>query len=335
MTSNLTAAANAAHTNTHTSTIPRTDPDTNTTKRRHIAIALITAAVLLMSSVAGALFAFAGATAGINGNGTNGVYINIYGPYYKALANETSAAYGRGGCAWYASSRASELAGKNLGVHSPANWWNTYAAQYGFRKTSYPVAKGFAVFSNHMAVIEKVEGNTLTISEGSNPGASDAAHAYCAIRQVNRTAFEKSNYGGQSFRGYIDLGYRVDNPPRPETRPADTSAVYIAQGSTDNKWHAYRGSTPDYGYTGITKGLYGWWKTYNGTVDFGANGVFKNAYGWWKVTNGKVDFSFTGIASNEYGTWYLIGGKVDFSFSGDISWAGRTWSVNGGKAVLK
>ncbi|MBP5271406.1 MAG: hypothetical protein ILO43_00340, partial [Clostridia bacterium] len=152
MTSNLTAAANAAHTNTHIRKDPGTD--TNPAKRRHIAIALITTAVLLMSSVAGALFAFAGATAGIKGNGTNGVYINIYGPYFKALANETSAAYGRGGCAWYASARASEIAGQNLGVHSPANWWNTYAARYGFRTTSYPVAKGFAVFSNHMVVIE-------------------------------------------------------------------------------------------------------------------------------------------------------------------------------------
>lgn len=328
MTSNLTAAP-AAHTNTH-STNTNTKP---TKQKRHIAIALLCAAVLLMSSVVGAVISMAGASQGIKGNGTNGVSVNIYGPYYAALANETSAAYGRGGCTWYAGARASELVGRNLGVHSPANWWNTFAAQNGFRKVSYPVAKGFAVFSNHMVVIEKVEGNTLTISEGSNAGVSDAAHAYCAIRQVSRSAFEKSNYGGQTFRGYIDFGYRVDNPPRQETLPADTSGLYIAQGSTDSRWHAYRGNTPDYGYTGIAKGLYGWWRTVNGTVDFGANGVFKNAYGWWKVTAGKVDFSFTGIASNEFGTWFIQGGKVDFSFNGDVSWNGELRSVTNGKVT--
>lgn len=327
MTSNLTAAP-AAHTNTH-----RTSPGTNTTKRKHIAIALLCAAVLLMSTVTGAVLSMAGASQGINGNGTNGVYVNIYGAYYKALANEASAAYGRGGCTWYAGARASELVGRNLGVHSPANWWNTYAAQYGFKKVSYPVAKGFAIFSNHMVVIEKVEGDTLTISEGSNPGASDASHGYCAIRQVNRSYFEKSNYGGQTFRGYIDFGYRVDNPPRQETLPENTASAYIAKGSTDNKWHAYRSDSPDYGYTSISKGLYGWWKTSNGTVDFNANGVYKNVYGWWKVTGGKVDFSYNGLASNQYGTWYIRGGKVDFSYSGDYDWNGRTWHITNGKAV--
>ena len=329
MTSDLAAGKRPANTHTNTSRFP----GTNSNNRKHIAAALLCAAVFLLSSVAGALFANAGASQGINGNGTNGITINIYGPYYKALANETSAAYGRGGCAWYASSRASELTNKNLGVHSPANWWNTYAAEYGFKKTANPVAKGFAIFSNHMVVIEKVEGNLLTISEGSNPGASDAAHGYCALRQVTRSAFENSNYKGQSFRGYLDLGLRMDNPPLPETLPANTDTVYIAKGSADNKWHAYRGDSPDYAYTSISKGKYGWWRTYNGTVDFGANGVYKNYHGWWKVTGGRVDFSFNGLASNQNGTWYIRGGKVDFSYNGDVSWDGATWTVTGGKAT--
>lgn len=304
------------------------------TKRKKTAIALLTAALLIISSVFGALFVHAGASAGINNNGTSGITIDIYGPYYKALAKETSCAYGRGGCAWYASSRASELVGRNLGVHSPANWWSTYASANGFQKTSNPVAKGFAIYSNHMVVIEKIEGNTVTISEGSNPGASDANHGYCALRQVSLSSM-KSLYSGQSFKGFIDLGLREDNAPLPETIPSSHGSVYVAKGSVDNTWHSYRGNNPDYSYTGIAKGLYGWWRIVNGRVDWDADSVYKNEYGWWKTYNGKVDFDFQGIATNAYGSWYLENGKVDFSYNGELDWNGNTWTVTNGKAEVK
>lgn len=320
MHSDLAAANSAAHTNTPVG-------------RRRTALALLTAALLLLSAVVGALFAGA-ASSGIKNNGTDGIYIDIYGPYYKALAQETSSAYGRGGCAWYASSRASELTGKNLGVHSPANWWNSIAAQNGFKKTSTPVAKGFAIFSNHMVVIENVNGNTVTISEGSNPGASDAAHGYCAIRQVSLSSL-KTLYKGQGFKGFIDLGVRTDNPPIADSLPANTNGVYVAQGSKDYKWHSYRGEKPDYTYTGIARGKWGWWRIVSGSVDWEADGVYKNEHGWWKVTRGKVDFGFTGLATNAYGTWYLSGGKVDFSFSGELEWNGAVYTVTGGKAAVK
>ena len=182
-------------------------------------ITLLIAAILLLSSTFGALLAGASASSGIKNNGTDGININIYGTYYKTLAKQTSCAYARGGCAWYASARASELVGRNLGLHSPDNWWSTYAASNGFKKSSSPVAKGFAVFSNHIVVVENVCGTTLTVSEGSNPSASDADHGYCVIRKVERSTFEKSNYKGQSFRGYIDLGVRMNNPPIAETVP--------------------------------------------------------------------------------------------------------------------
>ncbi len=317
MTSDLTAANRAAH------------------KHTKAAVALICAAVLLMTMIVGVVFGHA-ASPGINNNGTDNVTIDIYGPYYKALAKETSSAYKRGGCAWYASSRASELVGRNLGVHSPGNWWNSVAAQNGFKKSASPVAKGFAIFSNHMVVIERVSGDTLTISEGSNPNASDAAHGYCAIRQVSRSYLEKQNYKGQSFRGYIDLGVRSDNPPTAETKLFDNGGTYVAQGSRDNKWHAYKGDEPQYTYTGIAPNPWGWWRIVNGNVDWEADGVYKNAYGWWRVIKGRVDFSFHGLATNAYGTWYIDGGKVDFGYNDPaFDWNGCLWTVENGKATVK
>lgn len=342
MTSNLTAGNRpAANTQQH--------------KRKHIAIALITASFLLLSTVLGAVFVGA-SSRGINNNGTAGVSIDIYGPYYKALAKETSSAYARGGCAWYASSRASELVDRHLGVHSPANWWESIAAQNGFRKSSAPVAKGFAIYSNHMVVIEKIDGDVVTISEGSNPGASDAAHGYCAIRQLSLSSL-KSAYKGQSFKGFIDLGVRSDNPPIADTVPDFHGSVYVAKGSADNKWHSYRGESPDVTYTGVAEGKYGWWrvvkgdldwnadsiypnehgwwKVTGGKVDFEATGVYPNEHGWWRVLRGKVDFSFNGLATNENGTWYIRNGKVDFSYTGEYDWEGTLYTVTTGKAEVK
>ena len=314
MTSNLTAAKSAA--------------------LKKTSLALLTAVLLLLGSVFGAVSVKAGASAGIMNNGTSGITIDIYGPYYKALAKETSCAYVRGGCAWYASARASELVGKNLGVHSPANWWNSYAGSYGFKKTSNPVAKGFAIYSNHMVVIEKIDGNTVTISEGSNPGASDSAHGYCALRKVSLSSL-KSLYKGQSFKGFIDLRVYGANPPIPSTVPASHGEVYVAKGIADNTWHSYRNTIPDYSYTGVAKGVYGWWRIVNGYVDWNAGSVYKNENGWWKTSGGKVDFSYEGLASNQNGTWYIDDGRVDFSYNGELDWYGTPFVITGGRAEVK
>lgn len=326
-----------------------------TRSRRTVAAFLLIGSLLLLSVAGGIVYTLAGSNPGIKGNGTDGITINIYGPAYQNLAKQTSNAYGRGGCTWYAGARGSELTGKDLGLHSPKNWYNGVAAQFGFTKSSVPVAKGFAIFSNHMVVVERVNGDTLTISEGSNPGASDSAHGYCAIRQVSRSYLEKSNYKGQSFIGYIDLKVSSDNAPTADSKPSNPNAVYVAQGRVDGKWHAYRGENVASNYTGIACGKYGWWRVVNGDVRFDATGVFcnelgwwyvktgrvdfshngveNNEHGWWKITNGAVDFGFTGIASNGHGTWYLEHGKVDFSKNGTVTFADAAYKVENGAAT--
>lgn len=169
-------------------------------------VSVLAALVMVVGIAAGAIFggpdSSALAPSGIMNNGTNGIYININAAPYTTLAETTSYAYRRGGCAWFASSRARELTGKNISIHGPSNWWNTYYANYGFTKGYTPRAKCFAIYTNHMLVVERIDGSVITVSEGATP-QSDADHGYCIIYTTTREKLEGNN--GGAFVGYIYL----------------------------------------------------------------------------------------------------------------------------------
>ena len=160
------------------------------------------ATFLMVISIALGAVSSALAPSGIMNNGLNGIYININAAPYTTLAETTSYAYRRGGCAWFASSRARELTGQNISIHGPSNWWNTYYANYGFTKGYTPRAKCFAIYTNHMLVVERIDGDVITVSEGATP-LSDADHGYCIIYTTNREKLEGNN--GGAFVGYIYL----------------------------------------------------------------------------------------------------------------------------------
>lgn len=170
-------------------------------------LSIVAALLMVVSLAVGSTFSTPDATAtcpsGIMNNGLNGIYININRAPYTTLAETTSYAYKRGGCAWFASSRARELTGKNISIHGPSNWWNTYYANYGFTKGYTPRAKCFAIYTNHMLVVERIDGNVITVSEGATP-QSDADHGYCIIYTTTREKLEGNN--GGDFVGYIYLG---------------------------------------------------------------------------------------------------------------------------------
>ena len=169
-------------------------------------LSALAAFLMVVSIVAGAAFSTpesaALAPSGIMNNGLNGIYIDINRAPYTTLAETTSYAYRRGGCAWFASSRARELTGKNISIHGPSNWWNTYYANYGFTRGYTPRAKCFAIYTNHMLVVERIDGSTITVSEGATP-LSDAEHGYCIIYTTTREKLEGNN--GGAFVGYIYL----------------------------------------------------------------------------------------------------------------------------------
>ena len=169
-------------------------------------LSMLAAFLMVVGIAAGSAFSTPDSTAlapsGIMNNGLNGIYIDINRAPYTTLAETTSYAYRRGGCAWFASSRARELTGKNISIHGPANWWNTYYANYGFTKGYTPRAKCFAIYTNHMLVVERIDGNVITVSEGATP-QSDADHGYCIIYTTTREKLEGNN--GGDFVGYIYL----------------------------------------------------------------------------------------------------------------------------------
>lgn len=171
-------------------------------------------------------------SAGIMNNGLNGIHININAAPYTTLAQTTSVAYQRGGCAWFASSRAKELTGKNIVIHGPSNWLSYAYANYGFTKGSTPRAKSLAIYPNHMFVVEQINGSTATISEGATP-MSDPAHGYCIIRTLPVSSLA-GLYGG--IRGYVYLGVGGNSGSSGSSSSSSASGYYMvaAEGSNLN-----------------------------------------------------------------------------------------------------
>lgn len=187
-------------------------------------LSLVAAFLMVIGIAAGSVFSTpdsaALAPSGIMNNGLNGIYIDINRAPYTTLAETTSYAYRRGGCAWFASSRARELTGKNISIHGPANWWNTYYANYGFTKGYVPRAKCFAIYTNHMLVVERIDGDVITVSEGATP-QSDADHGYCIIYTTTREKLEGNN--GGDFVGYIYLNVGAECNTNGLTTRANTN----------------------------------------------------------------------------------------------------------------
>lgn len=87
-------------------------------------LSLVAAFLMVVGIAAGSVFSTpdsaALAPSGIMNNGLNGIYIDINRAPYTTLAETTSYAYRRGGCAWFASSRARELTGHGWKCSCPS-----------------------------------------------------------------------------------------------------------------------------------------------------------------------------------------------------------------------
>lgn len=148
---------------------------------------------------------------GIKGNGTNGISININDTPYTTFATYSwgQYAYGTEGCAWFASARVKELTGKGSAIYSGWAWYNMQYKNYGFSIGSEPRAKSLACYGNHVAVVEAVNGDTITVSQGGMSGLSDAAHGYCIISTMSRTKLESQSRCG-IFYGYVYMDKNND-----------------------------------------------------------------------------------------------------------------------------
>ena len=149
------------------------------------------------------------AAAGIAGNGTQGIYIDINAAPYTTMAQVPTwgkYAYGVSGCAWFATSRAKQLTGKNISnIYAGPNWYNNMYRSFGFsRGKDIPTTqKALACYNGHISVVEKVVGNTVYISEGGNQ--SYGGNSYCCIRGVSKAYLTGANING-GFIGFVYLG---------------------------------------------------------------------------------------------------------------------------------
>lgn len=162
-------------------------------------------------------------SAGINGNGTGGIYIDINSAPYTTFAGYSYGeyAYTSQGCAWFASARVNQLTGKGNVIRSATNWWNN-CGSYGFNRGSTPQAGSIICLTKgggeHVAIIEKIEGSTAYISEGGY-GSAGASHGYCTIRTVNvsqiASQYATASFGGYSLLGYVYFGDKTTNVTPP------------------------------------------------------------------------------------------------------------------------
>lgn len=115
--------------------------------------------------------------------------------YNRELNAYSQTGYGMPNCVAYAYGRIYEITGKKPKIThgSAGDWWfinkNNGYYEYG----SEPELGAVACWSNHVAVVEKIEGSTVTASQSHWGG-----------RYFDTTVFESgTNRFGQKFYGYI------------------------------------------------------------------------------------------------------------------------------------
>ncbi len=149
----------------------------------------------------------AGAPNGIYGNGTADIYIDINGePYttYAKIPTWGKYAYGTQGCAWFASARVKELTGVGDTIWSGSSWWNNGAGRHGFSTGKEIREKSIACYTDHVAIVEKIVGDTVYISEGGSQGrGATSSNGYSIIRAT--TVAGVTSYQGETFLGFVYL----------------------------------------------------------------------------------------------------------------------------------
>ena len=142
---------------------------------------------------------------GIYGNGTGGVYIDIYSYEFTKLSETPTwgqNAWGQWGCAWFASARQWQITGNNPGtIWDGESWWNNGKGRMGYLAGKTIAAKALACYDGHVSVIEAVSGNQALVSEGGE--LSYPNNDYCCLSWKSISTVESSAKG---FLGYVYLG---------------------------------------------------------------------------------------------------------------------------------
>lgn len=142
------------------------------------------------------------AAGGIANNGLGGININIYGSPYTDFRNFSMGqyAYTASGCAWFASARVNQLTGQGTTIRAGTNWWRN-AASLGYSRGQELRAPAIACWGNHVAIVEKIEGNIIYLSEGGHTGYPN--NGYTRIGTVPSSYFSTNDKG--NWLGFVYL----------------------------------------------------------------------------------------------------------------------------------
>ncbi len=287
--------------------------------------------------------------------------------YYSSMNAFYACGYGMPNCTAYAWGRAYEILGTRpkLCTSSAHKWWdynkNGGYYEYGSQPKLGAIACWTRGVSGHVAVVEAINGNQVTISE------SHLTHGNFDTKTL--TIGSESSYAGR-FQGYIyilgditltfadylaehgyipgnytvdtggyDLRVRqiADSNGAQLTVIPDAEEIYIEE--INGNWGkvTYKGVTgwvllP---YCGNFRGLVNvddiWYYFNNGRVDTDTTSIIKNANGWFYVNNGKVDFDYNGFAENENGTFLITNGQAELADEGLYDINGEQCYVSNGK----
>jgi len=300
----------------------------------------------------------AGCELGICNNGLGGIWIDINSEPYSVM-NWNNYAYTKYGCAWFASARAREITNKKTGttVYDGESWWNNGAGLYGLSTGQELRAPALACWSGHVAVIEKIEGDTVYRSEGgasgySAYGGNDEAYGYTIIRAVSKSEANKSN--GDTFKGYVylsDDNEEIKSAPTTSNISVDKNFYEIGEEIVFNfssdygtEYYIYISDAKDWSVVarGSNEGnCYSSSKTFSiSTLPVGKYYAYvtsKNSLGHLdssrvciKVYDSGPKESYISVAKE----YYKIGEEIVFNFSSDYGTEyyiyisdGKDWSV--------
>ncbi len=290
--------------------------------------------------------ATASASKGIQNNGYNGIKININAaPYttFSKISGVGQYAYGKSGCAWFASSRVKQVTGKGSTIWGGPSWYNTQYKKYGFTRGSTPKAKSLACFQGHVAYVESVSGSDMVISEGGSWYYSDAQHGYCVIRKVNIKKYQSGM--GSKFLGYVYLDGKGDSSTKKITTKSSTSNTTTSKTDT-TKSDSTKKSTSSEKIKGATesKKIISKWVLDSKTgkyMYYGADG--KKYTGWHYMSSAEGEktphWSYFGNDGLIRTNWAKMGtsenpdgsNKVHWSYFGPNGWLRTGWQKMGTK----
>lgn len=176
----------------------------------------------------------------IANNGTGGINIDINAAPYNEYWS-CGDPYGGGGCTWFVGARVKQLTGKGRNAtQTGSTWYNSYGRSLGFFTGQEVKAPSIVCWKGHVAILEKVEGDTAYISEGGlkNSGkgfayknwgnwtAINANNGHCAIHAISKGEIKTWCGYRNDFIGFVYLNGGGSAPaPAPISQSASVKAV--------------------------------------------------------------------------------------------------------------